>query len=344
MGSYIINSVGSTTLTLPSSIKRNDTLRFNITNSSTSNPYTGTILSYTFPVDCKVKIHAYGARGAYGNLYTYGISNTSRSGNGAYVYGTFEFKKDEQVMILVGQHGKDAMTSTSSTRDQTAGAGGGGTFIVKRMTDGTGDTFVGNSVNGSSTTFSGWKVKPLIIAAGGNGSRDNGYSGTGTIYGGLYTTGIQPSYSGCCGGGYNTARGTSTENSSSYTYGLSFLYGGLGSQYYYTRNTYAMAGFGGGAANPDDGNGGGGGGYYGGLTGTSASSYNAGTDTGGTSDYNAGDGYVIFEFIEVKSAPNVQVKLNGVWKESTSVYVKVNGVWKETIEGYVKVNGIWKKC
>lgn len=342
MSAYVMNAVGSATLSLPKRIVKGDTLRFNVTNTGQTNPWSGTILSYTFPVDCTVKIHAYGARGSYGNLYTYGITAASRSGNGAYVYGTFDFKKGDQVMILVGQHGKDAMTSTSSTKDQTAGAGGGGTFIVKRMTDGTGDTFVGNSINGSNTTFSGWKVKPLIIAAGGNGSNDNGYSGTGPGKGGLYTTGSQPSYSSTCtGGGYSTAYGTGSGSSSSYGYGLSFLNGGIGSQYYYTRNTYAMAGFGGGGSNIDDGQGGGGGGYYGGIRGTAASSYNAGASTGGTSDQNAGDGYCIFEILKAKSLP-FQFKINGSIKEVSEGYVKVNGVWKPLSEGYCKISSNWK--
>lgn len=340
-GVYIINPVGSATMTLPDKLRKGDILRFNITNSSTSNPYTGTIMSYTFPVDCTVKINAYGARGAYGNLYTYGVSSTSRSGNGAYVYGTFEFKKGDQIMILIGQHGKDAMTSTSSTKDQTAGAGGGGTFIVKRMTDGTGDTFVGSSVNGSNTTFSGWKVSPLIIAAGGNGTPDNGYSGKGTIYGGKVATGSAPTYAAYAGGGYSGAYGTTSSNSSSYSYGLSFLYGGLGSRYYYTRTTYAMAGFGGGGSNVDDGAGGGGGGYYGGLRGSrSATSYNAGTDTGGTDDYNAGDGYALFEILKVKSLP-FQIKVNSAIKEVSEGYVKINGVWLPLTEGYGKTSSGW---
>lgn len=343
MSSYVANSVGSATLSLPSNIVKNDTLRFNITNSSASTCYTGTILSYTFPFDCSVKIHAYGARGSYGNLGSSGLTSSTRSGSGAYVYGTFDFTKGDQVMILVGQHGKDAMTSSSSTTDQTTGAGGGGTFIAKRMTDGTGDTFVGNSVNGSSTTFSGWKVSPLIIAAGGNGSRDNGYSGTGTIYGGLYTTGSQPTYaSSRTGGGYSTAYGTTSSNSSSYGYGLSFLYGGLGSQYYYTRSTYAMAGFGCGGSNSDDGAGGGGGGYYGGIQTASACSYNAGSNTGGTSDYNAGDGYVIFEFLSIKNV-SLPVKVGGSWKDTDSVYVKINNAWKTADSVYVKIGGNWKQ-
>lgn len=341
MASYTANAVGSSTLSLPSKVKKNDTLTFNITNTTVSTKYTGTILSYTFPCDCTVKIEAKGARGGYGNLYTYGLTDASRSGSGAYVYGTFTFAEGDQVLILVGQAGTDAMTSTGSTKDGTSGAGGGGTFIVKKTTSGS--TFTGSSTNGSNA-YNGWIVSPLIIAAGGNGTRDNGYSGTGTIYGGLHTTGTKPTYASTrTGGGFDTAYGTNNSNSSSYGYGLSFLNGGLGSQYYYTRNSITShAGFGGGGCNADDNQGGGGGGYYGGIATASACSYIASeaTDTGGASDSNAGEGIVTFTFLKVKSA-TAHIKVGGTWHEPEAVYVKQNGVWVEAEGLYVKSNGTW---
>ena len=39
---------------------------------------------------------------------------------------------------------------------------------------------------------------------------------------------------------------------------------------------------------------------------------------------------------------NVNINVNGVWKESTP-YVNVNGTWKEVIGVYVNVNGTWKE-
>lgn len=341
MASYTANAVGSASMAVPSKVRKNDTLTFNITNTDVSTKYKGTIMSYTFPCDCTVKIEAKGARGGYGNLYTYGLTDASRSGSGAYVYGTFTFAKGDQLLILVGQAGTDAMTSSGSTQDGATGAGGGGTFIVKRTA--TGSTFTGNSINGSDS-YNGWIVSPLLIAAGGNGTRDNGYSGTGTIYGGLHTTGSQPSYSSSrTGGGFATAYGTNNSNSSSYGYGLSFLNGGLGSQYYYTRrNITSHAGFGGGGCNGDDGDGGGAGGYYGGLAGKSACSFIASeaTNSGGASDNNAGEGIVVFTFLKVKGA-TARVKVGGTYRTSEAVYVKRNGVWVEAEGLYVKSGGAW---
>lgn len=343
MTAYEANAVGSAELSLPEKIRTGDTLQFNITNTDIATKYTGTILCYEFPDKCKVRLHAYGARGGYGNLYKYGLTDTTRSGNGAYISGVFEFEKGDQVLLLVGQAGTDAMTSTSSTKDQTTGAGGGGTFIVKKTT--TGDTFVGNSTNGSNV-YNGWLVTPLVVAAGGNGGADNGYSGTGTIYGGLAETGTQPTYAKSrTGGGYNTAYGTTSSTSSSYGYGLSFLNGGLGSKYNYTRSTTSRAGFGGGGSNADDGDGGGGGGYYGGIVSVSATSYvntTLGTDTTGTSDMWADEGKIVFEFLSVGSFV-ANIRVNGSYKPAEAGYVKVNGVWKPAEAIYTKVGGVWKK-
>ena len=329
MASYTANAVGSASMSVPSKVRKNDTLTFNITNTDVSTKYKGTIMSYTFPCDCTVKIEAKGARGGYGNLYTYGLTDDSRSGSGAYVYGTFTFAKGDQLLILVGQAGTDAMTSSGSTRDGATGAGGGGTFIVKRTASGS--TFKGSSTNGSNA-YNGWIVSPLLIAAGG----------TGTIYGGLHTTGSQPSYSSSrTGGGFSTAYGTKNGNNSSYGYGLSFLNGGLGSRYYYSRSGITShAGFGGGGCNGDDG--GGAGGYYGGLAGKSACSFIASeaTNSGGASDNNAGEGIVVFTFLKVKGA-TARVKVGGTYRTSEAVYVKRNGVWVEAEGLYVKSGGSW---
>lgn len=342
MANYVINSVGSTTKTLPSKLSKGDTLRFNITNSSSSNPYLGYYLDYEFPANCTVKIQAYGARGSYGNLYTSGLTSSTRSGSGAYVTGTFEFKKGDKLLMAIGQHGKDAMTSSSSTSDQCTGAGGGATTIAKKVSSSS-YQFVGTSTN-NSNVYSGWYVEPLIVAAGGNGSRDNGYSGTGTIYGGAgYTDGTAEALGGSSlvGGAFSKEYGSSSSNSSSYNYGRSFLQGGLGSMYYYTRSTYAMAGFGGGAANTDDGNGGGGGGWVSGVSGVSAKSYLSTncTDRSSSGDYNSGDGYVVMTIIKCQSFG--YVKVNGVWKPMSNILVKKNGSWKNGASLKGKHSGSW---
>lgn len=346
MSNHIINSVGSASFSYPTKIIKNDTLRFNVTNTNDSTRYTGTIIQYTFPVKCKVKIEAMGARGSYGNLYTYGITEKSRSGNGAYCYGTFLFEKGDQLLILVGQHGKDAMTGTSSTKDQTTGGGGGGTFIVKKVASSS-YQMIGTSINGSNI-YNGWYVEPLIVAAGGNGSRDNGYSGTGTIYDGLgYTSGTaeavgynSTSSSYMVGGAFSKEVGSNSSASSSYRYGRCFLQGGLASMYLYKRTTNAGGGFGGGAANTDDGAGGGGGGWVSGYKFASAKSFineSFATNIGSTAGANNGDGYVVFTIIETYDYPTIYASTGSnlvISSKEAYVYVDATNKYKRIKELY----------
>ena len=351
MSEYIINEIGSAEMSIPDGLSEGDTLRFNITNSDEATAYTGTIMNWTVPMDLVVQIDAYGSRGSYGNLYTYGLTDTSRSGNGAHVGGVFNLSAGSELLILVGQHGKDAMTGTGSTRDGVSGCGGGGTFVVLKTDESTGSLFVGSDTNGSKAAYGGWYVSPLVIAAGGNGSKDNGYSGTGPGRGGLSTTYTsKPSYSSSLtGGGFDTAYGTNNSNSSSYGYGLSFLNGGLGSQYAYSRSSMTpKAGFGGGGGNSDDGYGGGGGGYYGGIQSAAACSYvspDAESVITGEDDINAGDGYVIITIIEGGKiySPEVYMRDNGEIHKYSDMKVSVNGELKTIKNFYSKMDGKWVK-
>lgn len=340
----IINAENSNLMTIPKKLSLGTVLKFNPTNTTRNNTnYKGTIMEYTFPATCKVRIHAAGARGGNGNLYKYGYNELTRPGFGAYVYGIFEFKKNDKILIAVGQRGTDATTASTSTKDGCTGSGGGGTFVIKKMKDGTGDDFIGHEDN-ASVSYMGYKVSPLLIAAGGNGGRDNGYSGVGTICGGLHTTNNQPAYASTkTGGGYNTAFGSEIKNDNSHGYGLSFLNGALGSQYGYSRNGVSYAGFGGGGSNTDDGTGGGGGGYYGGISGISASSFNSGTEQGGESDYNDGDGYVVIEVLEVLNCPPLHFEMNNKIYESNCIFVKINNQWKPVIHRFVKANHVWNE-
>jgi hypothetical protein len=343
MADYVINDVGSTSLSFPSKIKKGDTFRFNITNADSATAYLGYYINYVLPQKCKVKIDAYGARGAYGNLYTYGVTDTTRSGNGAYASGVFNFEEGDSLLMAIGQYGKDAMTTTSSTKDQATGAGGGATTIAKKVVSSS-YKFTGTSTN-NSNQYSGWYVEPLVIAAGGNGSRDNGYSSPGTPYDGLgYTAGTAQSLAGSTlsGGAFSLEQGTTSSNSSSYTYGRSFLSGNLGSMYYYTRTTYAIAGFGGGGSNADDGDGGGGGGWVAGCKSTAAQSYISAdaADIASAAGVNADQGYVIFTFLEVPSG--FYVKVNDTWKNVDEKYVKVNGVWRSITSIAPNIMRNWK--
>lgn len=340
MAEVIINTPGSTVFNFPAKLQTGMTMRFNVTNTNEDTGYTGTIIKYTVPEKCTIKIEACGSRGAYGNLYTYGITEAARSGNGAKCIGTFNFLKGDELLILVGQHGKDAMKGTSSTKDQTTGAGGGATTIAKR--DSTASyKMVGTSTNGSDV-YNGWFVAPLIVAAGGNGSRDNGYSSTGTIYNGLgHTTSAQSvgTNENRSGGAFSLEVGTGSANGTSYAYGRSFLSGGLGSMYYYTRSSYAKAGFGGGGANIDDSNGGGGGGWIAGIRGASAQSYinPDGTDISSVAGTNAADGYVIFTVLDTYPTLYAARATNTIIS-SNHAYVYVNSTLK-----YKRIKAIYTK-
>lgn len=327
MASYVYNKVGSATGTLPTEIVSGDTLRFNVTNNMGGTNYSGTMLTYTFPFDCTVQIDVAGARGGKGN----GVGSvTTYHGKGARIKGECSFKEGDTLLMCVGQAGTDSGTDTG---DGSTGAGGGGTFVVQKTTSG--DIYEGAGVG------KGWKVKPLIIVAGGNGSRDIGFSGSGTVYHGLASTGSQPSYGAYSGGGYSTQYYMNDG-----TNGESFLSGASGGTDVYSRNNSASyAGFGCGGSNRDDGEGGGGGGYYGGTLTSSATSFVDGTVTvisrkNGT---NNGQGFVIITFVEVKGAKtlNARCKVDGQIKTVDNMYVKVEGSWREVSDMRFKKEGVW---
>jgi hypothetical protein len=326
MTEFIYNEVGSTEVTIPKKINVNDTLQFNITNTNTATKYNGTMLTYTFPWNCKARLNAYGARGGKGNKAT-----DAQVGKGARASGVFEFKKDDTLLICVGQAGTD---STLSASDGATGAGGGGTFVVAqadKWVDAT-DTYRGEGVGKD------WYIKPLIIGAGGNGSRDIGYSGSGTLYHGLYTSNVtshlNETYS---GGSYNASHTTNDA-------GKSFLLGAQGATSSYSRNGTSYAGFGGGGANIDDGNGGGGGGYWNGTRTRSATSYVSplALEQDGEDGANLGEGKFIIEFLEIPVI-NGKCKINNEYKEIETMSVKVDNEWRETVATYVKIDNEWKQ-
>lgn len=352
---HIINEKGSATFNYPEKINVGDKLIFNITNTNEATGYMGTLIPYEIPVGCKIKITAKGSRGGYGNFYAYTVSDTTKSGRGASCTATFEFKKGDKLLLLVGQHGKDAATTTGSTRDGVTGGGGG--MSVVALEDNTASyTFVGHTKN-NSTQYAGRKYKPLIVAAGGNGARDNGYSGTGTIYHGqAHTTSAEAvgstSSSNCPGGTFSKQVNTNHGDNSNYRHGLSFLYGGLGSQYDYVRGSMSsLGGFGGGGANYDDGDGGGAGGWISGYRGSAAKSYidnTIATNRSSIAGNNADDGIIIFEILEAENAPLLYSKNNAnqlVSSRNNYVYVNSTLKYKKIKELYVKTasNG-WVKA
>lgn len=319
MASYVYNAVGSATGTLPTKIRKNDTLQFNATNVDEATRYTGTMLTYTFPFDCTVQLDVAGARGGKGNKCT-----DTQVGKGALLQCTRSFKKGDTLLMCVGQAGTDFVGSVS---DGTSGAGGGGTFIAIKTTSG--DTFKGYGVG------NGWYIKPLIISAGGNGGRDIGYSGGGSVYHGIASVGAIRTYQSYSGGGY-------TGNYNNTDAGKSFLSGASGATEKYERSGFSIAGFGCGGGNKDDGEGGGGGGYYGGTTTMSATSYISSDTTliKGTDGANFGHGYIIITFLDAPSL-NMVCKINNVIKNVDTVYVKVGGSWREVSGVMFKSNEAW---
>lgn len=351
MANYTINTAGSTTCNYPSTVNANDVLTFNITRTTTTTKYQGSMLTYIFPCDCTAEILAAGARGGRGANVA-----TTATGRGAIVAGTFEFKTGDQLLICVGQAGTDHPYATSMTDDDgTVGAGGGGTYVVKKVS-------LSSYRYTGSGTGNNWYVEPLVIGAGGNGSGDNGYSGNVQVHG-TSSQGNEGTFSFSSS---NNGGCFSKEPSSGFSNynGYSFLKGALGASSYFDRGGTSYAGFGGGSSNWDDGAyGAPGGGFTGGFVADdvvyAATSYIATNATNtsrksGSSQGNNGEGYVKITFktvvpphdfpedqVVTMAGFNAKVKTNDSWKDGTKGYVKVNNAWKEISKMYTKVNNQW---
>lgn len=317
MADHIYNQFGSTNVTPPSAIAVGDTIIFNITNKDVNTKYKGTLLTYTFPFNCKVKMEVAGARGGQGNQ-----ANSNNTGSGAVVTGTRDFKEGDTLLMLVGQAGTDV---EGSPKDGIGGAGGGGTFVTLKVDTG-GDTYTGSGVG------NGWKVKPLIVSAGGAGSVDVGFKGNHPAIHGSGNSREFTEYTSKLnnGGGYSRCYCDDAVYN-----GVSFLAGGFGATNTTSkREQLSVAGFGGGGALVDDFRGGAGG-YYGGIyrpitnvaLGMEASSYvdSGMTDVTRKDGANYGEGYVKFTFLDIPKEPPAPPK------PTSEVYAKMNGVWIQVI-------------
>lgn len=327
MTDFIYNQVGSTEVTIPKTINVSDNIIFNVTNTEITKKYDGTMLAYTFPFNCKVRLNAYGARGGKGNKCT-----DEQVGKGARASGVFEFKQGDKILVCVGQAGTD-FNYAGSVSDGVTGAGGGGTFVVVKTNNETDDIYTGIGVGNE------WNVKPLIVGAGGNGGRDAGYSGPGTVYHGLYTSSATSHINNevCSGGSYNSYYNDSQS-------GKSFLIGAQGATKNTSRNSTSYAGFGGGGGNVDDGEGGGGGGYWNGTRTRSATSYVSplALEQDGFDGANFGEGKLIIKFLEIQTV-NGKCKIDNEYREIETMSVNVDNKWRETVATYVKINNEWKQ-
>ncbi|XP_035665731.1 E3 ubiquitin-protein ligase TRIM33-like [Branchiostoma floridae] len=244
----------------------------------------GGIQYFTVPDTGKYRVEAAGSAAGWGEE-----DPKSARGRGALVRGTFQLQKGEVLKILVGQDGKENMSS------QAVG-GGGGTFITK--TDNT----------------------PLIVAGGAGGGdrlhRRNPNSDGTTATAGQYSAGGATNFAGGSGGKGATqgdadfvgggGGGLLTDGASGKSSfggggegGKAFLNGGVGGRGVYNN---AEGGFGGGGGSHGAGGGGGGGGGYSGggrgggyvgACGGGGGSFNSGSDTSGEGGANDGPGYVI---------------------------------------------------
>lgn len=318
MADHIYNKAGSTNVTPPSAIAVGDTLTFNITNTDVKTKYKGTVLTYTFPFDCKVKMEVAGARGGQGNQAT-----QKETGSGAVVTGTRACKEGDTLLMLVGQAGTDI---ESSAPDGASGAGGGGTFVTLKVDTG-GDQYTGDGVG------KGWRVKPLIVSAGGAGSVDVGAKGSQPA---IHGSGQSRDYEGevlvfCNGGGYSKWYGSRPVDN-----GTSFLNGGFGAtETSEFREQLSVAGFGGGGSFTDNYRGGAGG-YWGGMhratlgvePGMEASSYVATelSDITRKDGANYGEGYVKLTFLEIPEPKPPETP-----KPTGEVYAKIDDVWVQVI-------------
>lgn len=264
-------------------------------------------------------------------------------GFGATIEGVLELSTESKLMILPGNPGTD---HPGTSGDGATGAGGGGTYVALIVDEDYPGALLTEGF--TNTKCNNLHVIPLMVAAGGNGGRDYGYSKDGATYHGVHTTHDSFKSGANQGGSFANLTSKSTSN------GGNFIQGGHAATNVYGRNGMSYAGFGGGGTNKDDGEGGGGGGYYGGHTTLSACSYYNSelisnfTGTTGTSlDY----GYVLIKSL-AKPGPYVTegeftVPLNLISKYENIDYIKIEDTRLvqvgTTITSYItEDNSTWK--
>ena len=241
--------------------------------------YSSNIVTYSIPKTGNYIIEAAGAEGTTGNNYSY-TGDSLNGGKGATISSTFSLNKGDVLYIVVG--GQGSVTDATAI-DGTSGAGGGGSFVFKKIPSITNSKY--------QITKNSEYLEVLLVAAGGGGSTDNSYRSkyNGTLSSGA--DGIGATWISPGGAAYSTITKSDTVSSSaSNVLGISqfITYNSVGS--YYTRNSgVCRGGFGGGGCADDNPS------YGGGWsTGTSyaATSFSSGVNTAGTTGSRSGNGYV----------------------------------------------------
>lgn len=248
---------------------------------------TGGEQTFTVPYAGTYEITAVGAGGQYGNTFSYTFNSSAVvPGKGALITAKFNLNKNDKLHLVVGCTG---MSYTGTQKDGAAGAGGGGSFIFKEI----------SSVSNTNYQFTkgSTNYETLLVAAGGNGTKDLGYS-SGSGYDGnasAYKT-IATKYSNNRASADSMSirecNGSSSGCNSTISPLLSvqqYIYNGLLGGYYTRNNSVCQGGYGGGSCSDD--------GYsYGGgwvMENNAAYSFSSSTiSTNGSNGVNATNGYV----------------------------------------------------
>ena len=212
--------------------------------------YTGTVQTFTAPMDAIYKLEVWGGEGASVN------GNRNPGGKGGYSIGYVKLKKGTDLYVVVGQNGNGVNGGYN-------GGGHGGCYGDRGDAGygGGGCTHIAYENRGVLSNYSSYRDEVLIVAGGGGGQggySDQGYN-PGGAGGGI--AGESGNYNWpavgnntVCGGGTQTSPGS----------GGGFGYGGNGRYGNYNYGGGGGGWYGGGLGGTHEG-GGGGSGYIGGV-------------------------------------------------------------------------------
>lgn len=296
---------------------------------------TGRYLNTSFPFDCSVTVHAWGAGGGAGG--SDGRTNGGAGASGSYNTTTFSVERGDTLEVCVGQGGRGGVGSQGGAPGGTAG---------KSRTNFDSDST--KSFNGGQGGSAG-----SVPSSGGGG----GGGGASVV---IHNNVIKCVAFGGGGGGGAGNDGNSASNIERRTATATYNATGVAGTDYRGENGQSKSGDGGGG-------GAGGGGYPGGQgsavfsgdasgyagqsggnfptntysTGSGSIYYASGFGTGATGNSEFGaNGRVV---LEITPLSLMSVKDSGEWKQISNAYTKVGGAWKDINTVYIKVDGVWKE-
>jgi len=242
---------------------------------------TETIETYTIPESGNYVIEATGASGTIGNTYSF-TGTPLRGGEGAMLSSTFFLNSGDELTIVVGCKGS---VTDATANDGTGGAGGGGSFVFKKIDTITDSTY--QFQKGSNY------YETLLVAAGGGGTND--YSKSNSVGGGA--SGVGATWISPGGVEYSKTITAGTTNNTSFAsitvLGISqFISYDLAGGYFKKNNGECRGGFGGGNCTDDGYAPGGGWSTTKASAGNTATSFSSGTNTTGKSGMRKGNGYI----------------------------------------------------